>query len=442
MYHKIKFTSFLLIVCSSILAQTDTIKLDHFRAPTNPAMVLLGLGTQSITRPTTTKGVATSLVSGFAGNTFSPNVALEINPFWLKNHPELTFEDYYNMGNDKSKTSKPPNIMQNISESFSFSIATSKIGDNKDTLIGTRIGLGVRAQILSGNLSDSARNKIIRYSNQIDAMSALRSVIKDELGKLRNDSVYTTDSLRNLVFNSILSLSIQRIKANQSTDSEEKKIQIEEATKLLELKKKQLENLPMSEVLKNMESDFSDRTDLALSIQKISEESKNKVGIIWEIAGAGSQYFPDNNFNHSLTNKLGLWSTLSYRSENQKDEFSILARYLVNKNDSTTKNIDFGCSYNRLINKNFNYGFEAIIRSSEYRYDTKDLSGNPIKAIQSNTTWRFAFTIEYKINDMIVLNSSIGKDFDGLIVQRGNLLALIGANFSLPSIANLLLTKN
>ena len=71
--------------------------LDKLGAPDSPAFVLLGVAPTTIQRPTTPRELAISLSSFVSGSddiTVPDNLAVEVAPFWLWSHGDLTFEDY------------------------------------------------------------------------------------------------------------------------------------------------------------------------------------------------------------------------------------------------------------------------------------------------------------------------------------------------------------
>lgn len=468
-----KAISILFACASAYVSQAqDSIKIDNFRAPASPAFNILNLGTQSVTRPTTPQGVATTLLSNFDGKNLNPDVAIEFAPYWLAPHPSLTYEDYYDL--DGSKSTKE-NVGQNMLRNLAVSVATTKLSDLKDTLSGTRLGLGLRTQILSGHMSNGARQHLIEYDRTINAYDALSTAVKnmdtDSLRQLSitqkkaktvKDSLLALpdathqkkelisvqnnllDSLYRSVKSYIYSYATQLIDARYGVATEEKDSIKTVAKGLLNSKLSEIteKEMAISDIRNALTDTFYNKKDLALKIQNLDNDNKNRVGFIWEVAAAASVYFPNNSYDYSTFQKGGVWSTLTYRSESQKNEFSLVLRYMASTNDSISSNFDAGISYNRIVDKGFNYGFEYLIRTSDTRYKTRDFNGNDITAISSNFTWRLAITAEYKISNIVVLNAALGKDFDKPFTTSGNLLALLGLNLSYPTKAYLATPKN
>lgn len=439
----------LFVISKNADAQTDTVKLDHFRLPTTPAASVLNLGANSIARPTTPQGVATSLISGLGGSTFNPNVSLEFSPYWLKPRKDIDFYSYYNL--DRNLKDLPtPDVWTNMMKTLALSVATSKLSDQKDTLTGTRIAIGLRTQLFSGRIPDKMKNNIKKLTNKIDVKDfvekGIREILDEEpennqstlLQQLKDKQVSENDVLA-----AVQKEITEYIKVIDGKDDKAKAVLINETRQILEeyWANAKKDKVPLETALRRLRAAMLVKDSEALALQSIRSESKDKVGFIWEIALAGVQYFPDNQFGKSLYQKTGIWSTMSHRTPNQKSEFSALMRYTFSKADSVSSNFDVGISANRIVDKGFNYGLEMIYRTYNYRYPTKDINGNNIQAIRSGSTFRMALNMEYKISDVISLNASFGKDYNTPFVVRSNLLALIGANISLPSLAGLVIDK-
>lgn len=414
--------SILMVISLTTFSQNEPVDLKTFTVPTLPAFTILNLGTQSINRPTNTKGVAASLLSSVNGNLINPNVAIEIAPFWLKSQ-NLNFDDYYKFNNeDNWKKSLGQNAWRNLA----FSIATTKLGDNKDTLPGTRLGWGVRTKILEGHISNSDFENLFAVMNKtID----IKDIIHASLHNLDVSNVKNISDLKK-----IIGKSIEVVIAKSNFENNEEMIKCAKSklediiTDYLKKKPEKKENI--NDIFANIDSSALDKKAQALGLQNLQQ---TKVGLIWEIAAAGIQYFPTNTTDNSNFMKAGGWTLITYREEKQKDEFTALLRLVFSSNDSFTSYTDLGLGYNRIVSNDFTYGFEYVFRNQSVRYNTKDILGNDIKAIKSNGTYRFAMKLNYKLSDDINLNACIGKDFDGPITSSGNLLALLGINFSLPT---------
>ncbi|MBL0883542.1 MAG: hypothetical protein IBJ16_09405 [Chitinophagaceae bacterium] len=433
-------TVLMMLFSFTSFAQMDTtIQLDNFRMPTTPAASILNMGTQAITRPTLPKGFATSLLSGLGGSgLFNPNINIEFAPYWLKPQRKLSFAKYYQLNNgDKSAS---VNIGENMLRSLAISVATSKLGDNKDSLPGTRLSVGVRTQLFSGEIAPQTKKEI----REIDLKLKSYDIIQSSLTVLKqtNNAQYIAlsrkDSSYSIAFKQSLLNMIERLlKVSVDLTDEERIKVLGMATGHLHEIETMADGLTGQQYLSKLIEKVGNKTEYALQLQKFQETDKNKVGFFCEVAFAGIQYLGKNSFSPSSFQKAGVWTTLTYRSKDQKSEFAFVGRHFFTNNDSVNTNTDFGVTATRVVSKGFNYGLEWIYRSYSYRYYTKDISGNNIKAIQSGSTYRLNIVVEYQLSEVVSLTASVGKDFNGPFTSSNNFLSVVGANLSLPALIKL-----
>ncbi|HXU80098.1 MAG TPA: hypothetical protein VN914_01790, partial [Polyangia bacterium] len=125
------------------------------KTPESPAFMALGIAPSEIQRPATPVGLLTALSSGFAkGGKIAPaeNFALQVNPFWLWKHPDLTEEDL--------ESQRVRALYRNIS--FSVGTAAGEV-ETKDAagvatkVDVTRAAFGLRTTLLAGAQSQPAR---------------------------------------------------------------------------------------------------------------------------------------------------------------------------------------------------------------------------------------------------------------------------------------------
>ena len=150
------------IALGTILAQQPDSTLRAFRTPTSPTLVLLGAAPTVVERPATPQSLVLSLVSALGDETFPPqNYALEVAPYWLTRHRNLTFDQY-----------AAPTFWQSLKQTLSISVATASL-PSPDS--GTTVGFGLRTGYVSGRelssiqpLRDSLRtilDSIVRTEN-------------------------------------------------------------------------------------------------------------------------------------------------------------------------------------------------------------------------------------------------------------------------------------
>jgi hypothetical protein len=163
-----------LLVCALVLAaparaqSPASVKLEDLRTPPSPVLVLLGVAPSAVERPTSPRAVAVSLLRA-AGDSglFPRHYALEIAPYWLTSHPSLTFAQYYH-----------PSLARSLAQTLSVSFATSPLRDAADSAdVGTSVGVGVRALLVSG-----------KPSRELDSLRALLSALQRRVLAASGDS--------------------------------------------------------------------------------------------------------------------------------------------------------------------------------------------------------------------------------------------------------------
>ena len=130
----------------SVAAQggEERIEVKDLRTPYSPAFVLLGVEPTSVEQPTNPKALAVSVFSALENG---GNLALEIAPYWLAPHPDLTFSDFYEAG-----------LAETIVQTLAVSVATAlnldkgATGDSDESTGNDETGAGValRFSLLRG----------------------------------------------------------------------------------------------------------------------------------------------------------------------------------------------------------------------------------------------------------------------------------------------------
>ncbi|MCY3819103.1 MAG: hypothetical protein OXH52_07040 [Gammaproteobacteria bacterium] len=123
------------------MAQAETVDVEALAAPAAPGFVAIGVEPTAVARPTTASAVGLSLLSSItdSDSLLPKNYALEVAPYWLRSHPELTYEEQSASG-----------ILSTMAQTFAISFATATAAD--DTV---RLGLGLRTLLFKGR--DNAR---------------------------------------------------------------------------------------------------------------------------------------------------------------------------------------------------------------------------------------------------------------------------------------------
>jgi hypothetical protein len=162
-----KTTCLLFAICFFRFCQishAQVVGIDELRTPTSPGFILMDETPASIERPSTPQGLALNLLSLRQGG------ALEFSPFWLKSHPDLTFDKYI------SKKSDWP-ILKNLS----LSVATTNVSDTINLAIGFRTDL-FRYRT-SGNIAEikNVRDKIQTELNEDEPNAEVIGDLRKEL---------------------------------------------------------------------------------------------------------------------------------------------------------------------------------------------------------------------------------------------------------------------
>lgn len=179
---------------------TAGLVLDALRTPASPAFTLLGVAPMSVERPTSPSALAVSLLSATGGDDLLPrNYALELAPYWLVRHPDLTYEAYYR-----------PGFLRGMLQSLSLSVATvplDQVTGGADS--GTALGLGARASLVPGRahpdlaareqelraLQDAANRLLLDLADEealdraLDSLDALAREIALEMQELDTERV-------------------------------------------------------------------------------------------------------------------------------------------------------------------------------------------------------------------------------------------------------------
>jgi hypothetical protein len=135
--------------------------INDLRAPTAPAFTLLGVAPTSIDRPTTPQMLATSVLSALSqGNGLPKNYALEFAPYWFKDHPQLSFRDYYGATPFKM-------MLQNSA----FSVVTQYRTEDEESGIaeGVALGVGFRTGFSYGDRSLIVEEVVTQFNNLAQA---------------------------------------------------------------------------------------------------------------------------------------------------------------------------------------------------------------------------------------------------------------------------------
>jgi len=356
---------------SIIKAQDDGMSdFNKLRTPTSPAFTLLGIAPISVERPGNPSTFAASLISNTKNFTKLPeNFSMEFAPYWMYNHPTLTWEQYKESGG-----------IESIFQSTTVSLGTSQIGDSLNPTTGFAIGL--KTNLLSGKLTAKAK-KILDEEIKYDKATSDEI---DEIAKKLTEIEYKKKD--------------KEIKEAKS-DEDKTKILKKYAEKIEKIREKAIEQY----------ANDATKNHISYSVNEASERE----GLFWDIAGGLSFKFPKNIADSGKFRGYGIWSTFGWIEENWN--FIAVARAMGSniRIDSLQNLIDIG---GRIIYINTSYGIslEAVARKYDYTNAPK------------NIKWRVALTLDYQLSKTLWLISSFGRDNNSGL--QGSFLANIGLTYN------------
>ena len=373
---------------------TLDVKLSDAETPASPGFMLLGIEPKTVERPTSPKDLAISIIPSGARENFVP-MAIEFAPYWLKSHPGLRADTYYN-----------PNHIQSVKQTFTISIATAK---QDSPLIGTNLGLGVKFQPVPGKTSiktDSLRTEVRK--------SSMRRGMLRRVSQIKANGFFEFSSKARKRLQGWIDLHQQ-----DTTKVELTGLSAKDMGEFLEHTKEYITGLISSKQdnntpkrIKGIKKELMVLANSPDSAAILLGESK-RVGVKMEMAGAIVVGFTQNTFAKRDLIRFGAWTTLSYTPHDSTPEWLATARYM--RDSEIDRHV-------------FDVGGRIIAQSG------------PI-AVSGEVLWRFrigcdkdrlrvAGVFEFAISKDLFLIAVVGKDFDGG-PNRKNIISAVGLNIGL-----------
>lgn len=386
------FTS---IIVAIFLLITSNVFSQDLRITNTPAFSILGFEPTSVMRPTSAKKLSSDLMSSFDENgKLLLNIGMEVTPYWLKNRPYLTREEYLN-----------PSTLQTIMQTFTLSAATVKDSvTNKDNL-----GVGYRFEIFKAALNNEMKKvekKMLDIESIINVIQATK-IIHHARPFADSDAAIT--SIKN-------TLTASKV----------------EATKVEEVIKIAKDLLDYPKVAKDITKlcDELNKIYAAESVafgDKVREMESKRTGFSLETAGA-MKFITSSHSGNSLQ-KIGFWANANYYAT-EKDAWTITARMMFNTIDTTSVNTDVGVSYIRQ-EKDFNVSLEAMMRWYRSEVPDVNLNNEPITRLEKDFTYRIAAQLSYTVAKDMSINLSVGKEFDSAFITGTSIFSILGINYSI-----------
>lgn len=149
---------------------------DKLRTPDSPAFVVLGVSPSEIQRPTTPRALTIAVNQFISGADIivPKNFALEVSPYWLFPHPDLTLKELEKRG------------VENIVRSFTVSVGTTQtVRTVTDAMGGTTdhtdsdIGFGIRTSLYQEPFT--TQSKCSEFLQQVAQAAKLTQAERDAI---------------------------------------------------------------------------------------------------------------------------------------------------------------------------------------------------------------------------------------------------------------------
>ncbi|MBL8006598.1 MAG: hypothetical protein JNJ56_03645 [Ignavibacteria bacterium] len=398
--------SFSFILTSFAIAQENELVIEDLKVPVSPAFTILGVTPASIEKPQTPKALGVSLLNAFNNVNIIPgNYSFEAAPYWLFDHPDLTFKDYYN--------SSPGQTLLN---NLALSLATAPLDSPKS---GTALAIGIRTLLFSGKANDALNSKLNLYLHQVYG----EPFRVDMLNDLSSENLKTVTDLENEINNSVSAAKENPVELKNLGNSKTEYLTnlqntLEEIINSSKFRNKNdtLSNEEMNELIEKVisESDIASDKNIKSALTEARSEDKKRKGFSLEFAGALSADFVNDSTSNGKISGIGGWINPLFSTDFM--DFVGTMRFLSYLQDGITENkYDAGVRF--IVSTDvFGISAEALVRASS----------------ELTPTYRYALNIDYRMTKNVYITGTFGKNFDGSPVNgNGDLITLLGINFGM-----------
>jgi hypothetical protein len=378
---------------SNNLSAQDISKLT---VPTSPAFSILNFEPSAIMRPTNAKSLATDVLNSFdKDGKLKLNLGLEVAPYWLSSHPNLTRAQYLQ-----------PNTFQTFLQSLSISAASVKdsaSGNNK-------LSAGFRFKLYNGEPIKALEIASVELKSRTTVVSIINGIKNVIDGNTINTKQKAIDAIEKaLVTKNIEKGIVEKVKKDAATISADYTDAIADIKLFLD---------------KLITVRVDAYAELAKNVSNLLYERK---GFIVEFAGASGF----NTSNKNSVEKIGFWGNASY-FVSPDDLFTLTARYMFKNADTASSNIDVGLGFLKKNNQ-YNISVEGMARFYSAQIADININNQPIKRVEKQFTYRLAAQASYAISKDVSINFSLGKDFDSPFISRSGFFSILGINYSIFS---------
>ena len=433
------------IVSFNIYAQDSDFTLEDLKTPGMPSATIIGTQVNDINRPKSLKDLEAAVFTNYFNSDQSltlPNeYALELNPFMLSGMKNFDYRDY--VDNEPVK-----NMWQNLS----VSIATTNKFFVKDSVFTNAVGFGVRTIILNGKPSEKASNTFLMALTQNLSSLDINTIVRTIIDKCIEDtSLSSVDGICSCVIRKFEEYELQDSNGNPLTGDElenKKKLIINGQTIIKAIFAKINKNTTKENIKEEFDNNYKKLVAAPVlnNLRQILARVKtDRYGLRWDVNWALALNFPTNDFNYSVVPKWGLWTNLSYQTEDLDNlSFIALGRIIidnenyinkyqpVNENFTTGNIYDLGIMLDYRLHK-FSISIEYLYRLNTNK-ETKFIEGEEYVRTVKNDTRKYLLNINYNLSDDIVLSYNIGKNFNNIFQPQGDLISGLSINFGFGDI--------
>lgn len=411
------------IAFTHAFAQADsTISLDILRAPSQAGFVLLGISPEVVETPQDPNDVLVSLRN--ATNNFSTlprSYAIDIAPAWVF-RSNISAASFLNQkGGDKPL----PNMWQTLRVSF----ATNSPNQSGADSALTQMGIGFKTSILRGNKTD------IDWDSSRQQLDSMRAILKNRnmavaeyiAQKLNSDSEIKTYS--DLLVATTIALAQKQDSLRQNsalaTDAgfmlRQSQLEGQKATYSTYL------NMRNENVRQEASKRFDDslKTQMALFKQLAGQLRFRRYGWKLDFAGGIVLNYPTQSLDYSLLTRYGAWITGGYETK-QAVNFLGVGRIMLNPNQLY---LDGNDSLRNADNLDFDAGAKIEWQPqgglSRFRMAGEGIYRTTLNNSAVEGRLRYTLNLSYAVDKNMLLNFSVGKDFNSPAQVGGNLIAAL-----------------
>ena len=350
------------------MAQNDTLPaFNATRTPTSPAFVLMGVEPTSVERPNSPSALAVSILNRTQNFSALPkDYALEVSPYWLASHPDLTW---------RSDTAR--NIGESLIRTLTISGGTALDDSEASTSV---LSFAVRGNICSGTMTPRTQQNLTAAESLLGDQSRIFNVF---LKKYKAESMW------------------EDRKSNELAGAHS----IAETVAVLQKFERMVDSIgPL------ILEDPDYREAIAASTEELNNLMVTREGFLLEAAAGVVWRFPESRIDTGRFARFGFWLTPAY----QLDDLSIVGvfRYLHDQEPL----VDL-----------YDVGMRFIYTGSNLALSCESVHRTARPVIGTPDQYRLAGVLNYRIQKGIWLNATFGKNYDSN--SRGSLLAQLGLSF-------------